>query len=391
MVSRKPIPKRVLMTAGTTGGVWSYAMTLARRLSARGVRVDLATMGEPLRREQRAEVDRTLGLTLHESRFLLESQDDPWGSVEHAGRWLLDLEAKLTPCVVHLNAYCHAALPWRAPRLVVGHSCVLSWWKAVMREPLPDKYARYAAEVTAGLHAADAVVAPTHAMLHALEHHYGRLAHATVIPNGCEPPLSKPPSEKDRFVFCAGRLWDRAKNAATLAHVARKVPWPVFVAGSARGPRGDHEDLEGVRALGWLGPAEIDAWMARAAIYAMPARYEPFGLSALEAARRGCALVLGDIHSLREVWREAAVYVRPDDSAQLTFVLRTLMNDEGARTLLASRARARAAELTPERCAERYLALYGDLLAKRAQKTATPFEAGPAPSIRRPMIAWGKG
>ncbi len=32
----------------------------------------------------------------------------------------------------------------------------------------------------------------------------------------------------------------------------------------------------------------------------LPARYEPFGLSVLEAALSGCALVLGDIPSLRE-------------------------------------------------------------------------------------------
>ena len=38
------------------------------------------------------------------------------------------------PDIVHLNNYVHAALPFRAPKLVVGHSCVLSWWRAVKRE-----------------------------------------------------------------------------------------------------------------------------------------------------------------------------------------------------------------------------------------------------------------
>ena len=53
--------------------------------------------------------------------------------------------------------------------------------------------------------------------------------------------------------------------------------------------------------------------MAEASIYALPARYEPFGLSALEAALSGCALVLGDIPSLREIWGPAAIYVPADD------------------------------------------------------------------------------
>ena len=50
-----------------------------------------------------------------------------------------------------------------------------------------------------------------------------------------------------------------------------------------------------------------------ASIFALPARYEPFGLSILEAALSGCALVLGDLPSLRELWTGAAMFVPPDD------------------------------------------------------------------------------
>ena len=54
-----------------------------------------------------------------------------------------------------------------------------------------------------------------------------------------------------------------------------------------------------------------------AAIYALPARYEPFRLEVLEAAAPGCALVLGDIASLRELWDGAALFVAPDDDRAL--------------------------------------------------------------------------
>ena len=37
--------------------------------------------------------------------------------------------------------------------------------------------------------------------------------------------------------------------------------------------------------LGPLPFAELAAWLARAAVFAAPARYEPFGMAALEAAR----------------------------------------------------------------------------------------------------------
>src|SRR3954466_15750621 len=47
---------RVLMTADTVGGVWTYAAELARELGRRGVAVDLATMGAPVAAHQRAEL-----------------------------------------------------------------------------------------------------------------------------------------------------------------------------------------------------------------------------------------------------------------------------------------------------------------------------------------------
>ena len=73
--------------------------------------------------------------------------------------------------------------------------------------------------------------------------------------------------------------------------------------------------VEHVRLLGKLSESELARHYARAAIYCLPARYEPFGLSVLEAALSGCALVLGDIPSLRENWTGAAEFAPPDDAS----------------------------------------------------------------------------
>src|SRR5690606_38167348 len=123
--------RRVLMTADTVGGVWTYAVDLARELGDRGVEVVLATMGRRLDPGQRRQVARIPSLEICESTYALEWMDEPWDDVERAGAWLLELEQELDPDVVHLNGYAHGALPFRAPKLVVGHSCVLSWWEAV--------------------------------------------------------------------------------------------------------------------------------------------------------------------------------------------------------------------------------------------------------------------
>lgn len=357
--------RRVLMTADTVGGVWTYALELSRALAPHGVEVVLATMGARLSADQRAAALRA-GLEVHESDFKLEWMEDPWDDVSAAGAWLLELEARLRPNLVHLNGYAHGSLPWAAPSLVVGHSCVLSWWRAVKNDDAPARWDRYAVEVRSGLQAARAVAAPTAAMLGALERHYGPLAETAVIPNGrSTAPFVPLQREKAPFILAAGRLWDEAKNLQSLAGVAAGLPWPVYLAGDAAHPNGARATFDNVRLLGHLPQPALAAKLARASIYALPARYEPFGLSALEAGLAGCALVLGDIASLREVWGEAALFVAPDDTEALHRTLTRLIEREDLRREFGKRAYARAREYSPERMAAAYLQLYRQLLKAR--------------------------
>ena len=103
--------------------------------------------------------------------------------------------------------------------------------------------------------------------------------------------------------------------------------------------------------------------LARAAIFAEPARYEPFGLAALEAGLAGCALVLGDIPSLREVWGDAALYVPPADDDALEAALRRAIEDDRLRGRLAGLAVRRARCYTPAATGRAYLAAYRELLS----------------------------
>ncbi len=351
------------MTADTVGGVWTYALDLSRALAPHGVSVSLATMGRLPNAAQYAEAALVSNLTLHPSEFALEWMPDPWDDVGRAGDWLLALEAELRPDIVHLNGYAHGDLPWHAPALIAGHSCVLSWWQAVHGTKAPQGWNRYRAEVTAGLQAAGLVAAPTQAMLAALQTHYGPLKHMRVVPNGRDRALFAPQTQKEPFVFSAGRLWDDAKNVRALTETAPRLPWPVCVAGdTARPDDGEDGGFDSVRLLGCLPPDQITDWLARAAIYALPAKYEPFGLSALEAGLSGCALVLGDIDSLREVWGDAALFVPPSDLDALHAAISRLIADPDLRSALAARALARAKAYTPERMAYGYLNAYHTLL-----------------------------
>ena len=349
------------MTADTMGGLWTYSVDLARSLEPHGVSVSLATMGRPATAQQRRDLRAVRGADLHESPYKLEWMPDPWEDVEAAGQWLLELEQRLEPDVVHLNNFAHGALAWRAPAVVVGHSCVLSWWAAAKRTVLPSDWARYAAEVRRGLQAAGLVVAPSAAMLDELERYYGPLPRRRVVYNGrsagCFQPLTKTP-----LVLTVARLWDEAKNMALLDQVAAALPWRVAAAGDNRHPDGHLVQAKNIELLGQLDPPTLGLWLGRTAIYALPARYEPFGLSAVEAALAGCALVLGDIPSLREVWGDTALFVGPDDARALRAAIELLIENPQRRKSYAARARQRALRLTPERMAGGYLRAYAELL-----------------------------
>ncbi len=357
------LPQRVLMTADTVGGVWTYAIELAQGLARYEIDVVLATMGAPLSAAQRREVAALSNVELEESCFRLEWMPDPWHDVDEAGEWLLAVAARTHPDVIHLNGYAHAALPWNAPVLTVGHSCVLSWHAAVRGGPAPAEWGEYRCRVGAGLHAADAVVTPSAAMLRALEEHYGPIARAAVIHNARSGRRYAPAASKEPFILSAGRLWDEAKNVGLLDAIAPQLAWPVAVAAHPRPESGHDVTLPHLQPLGMLEPEVLAQWYARASIYALPARYEPFGLSVLEAALAGCALVLGDIPSLREMWGDTAVWAPPDDAAAWRTALNELIADPPRRADLARRARAHACRYNPARFAQAYVATYGRLLA----------------------------
>lgn len=349
---------RVLMTADTVGGVWTYAVGLARELHRRGSQVALATMGAPLSADQYEAADRAGVAGIFESCYKLEWMDEPWEDVSRAGQWLLDVERRFQPDVVHLNGYAHGALPWRAPSVMVGHSCVLSWWRAVRGGDAPESWDRYRQTVTSGVRSARLLIAPSKAMLRSIEKDYGPGIRGRVIPNAAPPRQAR--MAKEHLVFSAGRLWDEAKNVAALDEAAPGLDWPVYAAGDAGGRAGS---MRHVIELGQLPHGEISRWLGRACIYALPARYEPFGLSILEAALAGCPLVLGDIESLRENWYDAALFVKGDDPRQLRAAIKLLIDDSERREKFARLARERARRFTPARMAQAYLAAYREAQA----------------------------
>jgi glycosyltransferase involved in cell wall biosynthesis len=362
-------PKRLLMTTDAVGGVWTFSTAFASALADAGMDVHLVIMGPAPQAEKRALL-RDGRIHLIESGLALEWQDPQGGDLANARRFFAALERAIEPDIVHLNSFREATFDWRPPAVVVAHSCVNSWALACNdREWLGEpRWQHYTRAVAAGLNRAQAWVSPSQAFHDVICSLYGPNSPGSVIWNGLTPAAMQPTSKR-RVILAAGRMWDAAKNIRVLARASHGLEWPVCVAGpTLQSPWSDTGNLT---LVGDLAHGDLRLRMQHAAIFVSPALYEPFGLSILEAAAAGCALVLSDIPTFRELWDGAALFVDPADAGALHRALAELCNDGLERARLQSAARERSQRYTLARTVSAYCALYQRLLASHAGPATT--------------------
>jgi glycosyltransferase involved in cell wall biosynthesis len=332
------------------------------------VGVVLATVGPRPSASQRRTACSIPGLILEQSDYALEWMDWPWADLDAAGDWLLELEQRHDPDVIHLNSYGHGSCPFRAPVVITAHACACCWWRAVYRAQAPALYDRYRDLVRRGFEGAHAVVAPTISAWEMIEREHGVHDMVYVVPHGLRPE-SPQRDPKLPFFLAAARRWDEAKNVELLRKAAGDLIWPVRIAGATD----DANARSSASKLGWLGDLDrphLLRWMRSASVFVHPAKYEPFGLTALEAALSGCALILADLPSLREVWGPAALYFSPDSPEELARKANVLAEQADVRKSMAKRAHEHAQLFTVDFMTDAYLGVYRQVMALSSRPKA---------------------
>ena len=356
---------RILLTSDTVGGVWTFTQELSTELLLRGHSVALLSLGREPSASQ-AQACHSLSACYGE-RFRYEASTDPLEWMEGNERAyregtaaLLALANSFQADVVHSSQFCFGDLPLSIPVVITAHSDVLSWASACRPHGLePSAWlARYRSLVECGLQRATAVVAPTRWMSETLCQLYPLRSAPRVILNGRNLAVARGVLKRQQAVS-VGRLWDEAKNLALLAEVASPVP--ILVAGEQQFEASESViDCENLTLLGPLTEQAILELYRESSMYLAPSRYEPFGLAPLEAAQCGCALLLNDLPSFREIWGDVALYF--EDARSLSCLLATLSPESILEAQQRSQERAR--ELTATCMAEQYESLYRALLAK---------------------------
>ena len=367
---------RVLVTADTFSGVWTYARELVTGLVTQGAQVTLVSFGEIPLPDQTAWMQSLHGLEYHPTAFRLDWMQEGEQDFHAAQEYLCEIVRDTRPDILHLNQLSFGALPVATPRVVTAHGDVLTWWLTIHgREPASSAWLDWYREtVVAGLKRAEAVVTTTRWMGEMLRVAYDDNFSGHVISPGRNPIYFNPFVAKEESVLAIGRLWDTGKQVALLTQhthglpvcivgADNPIPAPALpIRADVRVSTGAHE----ISVKGAQTESQLRNLYSKSTVFAATSRYEPTGLGSIEAAFSRCALVANDTPVYRELWGDAALYFERNDGESLAEVLGQLDQDRDLARLYGTRAYNRARErFTARRMVDDYLQLYRRLRTLR--------------------------
>jgi glycosyltransferase involved in cell wall biosynthesis len=367
---------RILVTTDTFSGVWTYTRELVSGLVTQGARVVLVSFGEIPLPHQTSWMQGLHGLEYHPTAFRLDWMQEGEHDFHAAQDYLCSVIHDTRPDLLHLNQLSFGALSVETPRLVIAHGDIITWWLSVHgREPASSAWLDWYREtIIRGLERAEAVVTTSRWMEEMLRLAYGDGFETCVVPPGRNPIYFNPFVTKEESVLAIGRLWDTGKQVALLTQHSHGMPVcivgadhtipppPVPIRADVRVSTGEHE----ISVKGAQTESQLRTLYSKSTIFAAPSRYEPVGLTSIEAAFSRCALVANDTPVYRELWGDAALYFERNDADSLTETLAQLHEDREMARLYGTRAYNRARErFSARRMVDDYLRLYRQLRFSR--------------------------
>jgi glycosyltransferase involved in cell wall biosynthesis len=362
---------RILMTVDAVGGVWRYAMDVAASLRPRGFEFLFVGLGPQPSDGQQGEAAALGSLRWLDAPldWMAKSEDE----LSRVGPQIAALARAEAVDLLHLNLPSQAAaIDADLPVVAVSHSCVVTWFAGVRGEAVPSDWQWHHQINRRGLIRADLAIAPSRSHGRMLEEAYGAIDKLHVVYNASrsQETSGSQDAPKDMLVCAAARWWDEGKNGRVLDEAAASTAWPIMMVGSRTGPDGQSLTIRHAEHQGERAHADVMALMHRASIFVSPSLYEPFGLAALEAARARNALVLADIPTYRELWKDAALFVEPRDADAVAETINRLCQDAGLRQEMADKAAERSKRFELPSQARAMAGLYRGLLQRNSTLSA---------------------
>jgi len=163
-----------------------------------------------------------------------------------------------------------------------------------------------------------------------------------VIPNAVDAGIFQPapglPGRESDLVLCAGRI-EGIKNQLNLIRAVNGSSFRLILAGVPAANQGAYYQAcrraagPAVCFAGIHSQEELLAYYSRAAVHVLPSWFETTGLSSLEAAVMGCAVVVTDKGDTREYFDHHAYYCDPGSPGSILEALQQAAREGPSATL----------------------------------------------------------
>ena len=161
-----------------------------------------------------------------------------------------------------------------------------------------------------------------------------------------------------KFIFCPATLSPR-KNQLRLLESYAELPndlraeYKLILAGSRGWNDSDIVELanftDGVEYMGHVSDSLYQHLLSECTVLALPSFYEGFGLQILDALQMGVPILTTKRGALPEVVGDAAVFVNPEDSSDITRGLQEILTNPGLRAELSAKGPSQAAQFNWKR------------------------------------------
>lgn len=178
------------------------------------------------------------------------------------------------------------------------------------------------------------------------------------------PGIRKKYSLEKPYLLALGTREPR-KNLPRLVEAFKKLgreDFDLVIAGKFGWEDGLVQDSKNVRLLGYIPEVDKPAIFAEGRALIYPSLYEGFGLPIIEAMSVGCPVITSNISSMPEAGGEAAIYVDPQDTTDISNKLFDIMTMPAAKYRdLKDRSIEQAKKFSWEKTARETLKVYEEL------------------------------
>ena len=374
-------------------GVSTSVHTLMAELERAGHTVFIITSQFPNYRDERPGIYRFPSInSLVEPDYVLPIPISPYISAA-LPKLKLDIVHSQSPFLLGLLA-ARVAKRYGLPHISTNHTLYTEYAHYMPLLPSPMTKSMLTDWMRTFYNKCDLVLAPSHMTKDRLVEGYGVTTPVSVVPTGIQPPpyilvsraatrreLGLP--EKSRILLYVGRLAPE-KNLETLieafARVARQTKDTYLVlAGSGKSHSALQflaEQLEIDKRIvftGFLPRTKLDPLYRSAEIFLFPSKTDTQGLVVGEALAAGTPCIVVNGGGVPESIRDGVdgFLVEDNPEAMATRTLQ-LLSDPGLRSRMSENAIQGAKNITPERIAERVIAIYESVIAGKVPADLEP-------------------